>query len=191
MNGSASLDGSPATATRDTHDNAPINTAERMRRAYLVTHLMVAMKRSLKGRGRRFRLYASVLVTLFQVPAVLWLCARTHGLLPFAIAAALSIPYLRQLSSPWASEGSRVTMYLALAWWASCIVFALLFPFAWLAGLVGIPRQSAYVIAAAASLWSGLSAIGSRPRVRRKDVRIAGLPAALDGYRIGQISDVH
>ena len=37
----------------------------------------------------------------------------------------------------------------------------------------------------------GLGAISRRPRVRRRNVRIAGLPPELDGYRIGQISDVH
>jgi predicted MPP superfamily phosphohydrolase len=149
------------------------------------------MKSSLKGRARRFRLYAAVLVTLFQLPAVLWLCARTHGLLPLGIAAALSFPYLRQLSSPWSTDGRRLTMYLALAWWASCIVFALLFPFAWLASLLGAPPGSAYVAAAVVSLASGLSAIRNRPRLRNKVVRISGLPPELDGYRIGQLSDVH
>src|SRR3954467_9767214 len=181
MNGNASFGDSPATATRDTHESTPTKKTKRMRRAYLVTHLSVAMKRSLKGRGRRFRVQVAVLVTLFQLPAVVWLCSRTHGLLPLAIAAALSLPYLRQLSSPWSTNGNRLTMYLALAWWASCIVFALLFPFAWLAGLLGAPPGTAYAIAAAVSLWSGLRAIGSRPRLRSKVVRISGLPRALDG----------
>jgi len=162
-----------------------------MREAYLVTHLRVAMKRSLKGRAGRFRTQVAVLVTLFQLPAVLWLCARTHGVLPLGIAAALSFPYLRQLQSPWASEGRRLTMYLALAWWASCIVFALLFPVAWIAGKLGAPSGTAYVVAFGVSLWSGLSAIGSRPRLRNRVVRIDGLPRELDGYRIGQLSDVH
>ncbi|HEX8950378.1 MAG TPA: hypothetical protein VF945_00965, partial [Polyangia bacterium] len=84
------------------------------------------MKRAHKGRGRRFRVQIAAIVTLLQLPAVLWLCARTHGLLPLAIAAALSFPYLRQLHTPWSTDGRRLTMYLALAWWASCIVFALL-----------------------------------------------------------------
>lgn len=145
------------------------------------------MKRS----RHSFRTKMAIVVTVLQLPAVLWLCARTRNVLPLAIAVALSFPYLRQLHSPWSHDGRRLPMYVALAWWASCIVFALLFPFAWLAVLLGAPRQLAYVIAAAVSLWSGLSAIGSRPRVRKKDVRIEGLPPELDGYRIGQISDVH
>jgi predicted MPP superfamily phosphohydrolase len=148
------------------------------------------MKRTLK-RGRRFRAKVTLLVTLFQLPAVLWLCARTHGLLPLALAALLSFPYLRQLNTPWSNEGRRLPMYLALAWWASCIVFAMLVPFAWLVGKLGAPPGVAYVVAAVVSLWSGLSAIRRRPRVRNRVVRILGLPPQLDGYRIGQISDVH
>ncbi len=147
------------------------------------------MKRSLKG--RRFRVQVVALVTLLQLPAVLWLCARTHGLLPLGIAVALSLPYLRQLRTPWSNDGRRLPMYLALAWWASCIVFALLFPLAWLASVLGAPPGSSYVAAAVVSLASGILAIRRRPRLRRKVVRIAGLPPELDGYRIGQLSDVH
>jgi uncharacterized protein len=142
-------------------------------------------------RRNRFRLLIAVLVTLFQLPAVLWLCAATHGVLPLGIAAALSFPYLRQLRSPWASEGRRLPMYLALAWWASCMVFALLFPIAWLAGRLGVPPSTAYVVAALVSLMSGVRAIRHRPRLRNQVVRIDNLPPQLDGYRIGQISDVH
>src|SRR4051812_36423238 len=129
MNGSASF-GASAAATLDTPSSAT-TSRDRMREAYLVTHYRVAMKRRFRN---RFRLQIAVLVTLFQLPAVLWLCAATHGVLPLGIAAALSLPYLRQLHSPWSSEARRLPMYLALAWWASCIVFAFLFPIAWLAG---------------------------------------------------------
>jgi hypothetical protein len=149
------------------------------------------MKRDSR-RIARFRVAIVAIVTLFQLPAVVWLCLRTHDLVPLAIAAALSFPYLRQLRSPWSTDGSRLMMYLALAWWASCIVFLLLFPFAWLASLFGASPGTAYVAAALVSLVSGLQAIVvHRPRLRSRVVRIAGLPPALDGYRIGQISDVH
>ena len=148
------------------------------------------MKRSPR-RLARFRVALVAIVTLFQLPAVVWLCLRTHGLWPLGIAAALSFPYLRQLRSPWSTDAGRLSMYLALAWWASCIVFTVLFPFAWLAELLGAPPGSAYVAAAIVSLVSGLRAITHRPQLRAREVRIAGLPPALDGYRIGQISDVH
>lgn len=145
----------------------------------------------MKRRSNRFRAYVALLVTLFQLPAVLWLCARTHSLLPFVAAALLSWPYLRQLQSPWSTDARPLPMYLALGWWASCIVFAFLLPFAWLASLVGAPRQLAFAAAAVVSLAGGLGAIHRRPRLRRRVVRIDGLPAELDGYRVGQISDVH
>lgn len=145
----------------------------------------------MKQRGNRFRLQVALLMTLFQLPAVLWLCARTHGPLPFFLALALSVPYLRQLRSPWSADGGRFTTYLALAWWASCIVFAFLFPLAWIAGKLGVPPQAAYVAAAAVSAVCGIDAVTNRPRLRRRIVRVPGLPSALDGYRIGQLSDVH
>lgn len=145
----------------------------------------------LRPRGRRFRIQLAVVVTLLQLPAVLWLCARTHGPWPLALAGLLSFPYLRQLQTPWSQDGRRLPMYLALAWWASCIVFAMLLPFAWVIAWLGAPRQLAFTAAAALSLVSGLGALGSRPRVRNRSVRIPDLPRALDGYRIGQISDVH
>ncbi|HEY2746134.1 MAG TPA: metallophosphoesterase [Polyangia bacterium] len=139
----------------------------------------------------RFRVLVVAIVTLFQLPAVVWLCLRSHSLLPLALAAALSFPYLRQLRTPWATGGRALSMYLALAWWASCIVFLFLIPFAWLATLLGAPAGSAYVAAAIASLACGLVAIAPAPRLRRRIVRIDGLPPALDGYRIGQLSDIH
>ncbi len=148
------------------------------------------MKRS-QGRLARYRVLLVAIVTLFQLPAVVWLCLHTRSLLPLGLAAALSFPYLRQLRSPWAAQDRTLPMYVALAWWGSCFVFALLIPLAWLASLVGAPPGAAYVVAAIVSVGSGLSALAPAPRVRNRVVRIDGLPAALDGYRIGQLSDVH
>jgi predicted MPP superfamily phosphohydrolase len=147
------------------------------------------MKRSVKG--TRFRSKLAGIVTVLQLPAVVWLCMRTHGPWPIPVAAALSLPYLRQLSSPWSNEGRRLPMYVALAWWASCISFILFLPFAWVASHLGAPPGTAFLTSAALSLCSGVLALGSRPRLRATTIRIVGLPAELDGYRIGQISDVH
>ena len=139
----------------------------------------------------RIRVLIVAIVTLFQLPAVVWLCLRTHHAWPLAAATALSLPYLWQLRSFWSADGKKLPMYLALAWWASCVVFTFLIPFALLASLLGAPAGTPYVAAAILSLLSGLSALKTAPRVREKVVPIEGLPAALDGYRIGQISDVH
>src|SRR6185437_13699584 len=83
---------SAAAATAGTHETSAIRSAERMREAYLVTSLMVSMKRPSRGRLARFRAQIAVIVTLLQLPAVVWLCARTHGPWPLLVAAALSIP---------------------------------------------------------------------------------------------------
>lgn len=147
------------------------------------------MKRHPSSRFR-FRIRVAAVVTLLQLPAVLWLCSRAHGVWPLFAAAALSLPYLRQLHSPW-SRARPLSTYLALAWWSSCMAFALLLPLAWLAARLGVPQKSAFALAAAASLWCGLGAVLHRPRLRKRIVRIDGLPSALHGYRIGQISDVH
>jgi predicted MPP superfamily phosphohydrolase len=146
-----------------------------------------------RRRSTRFRVLVVAIVTLLQLPAVLWLCARTHGVLPLVVAVALSFPYLRQLvRSPFSTEARPLPMYLALAWWVSCTVFALLLPLAWLAARIGVPPAIAFTLAAAVSLSSGVGAVvRRRPRLRRKIVRIDGLPVELHGYRIGQISDVH
>ena len=61
----------------------------------------------------RFRILAVALVTLMQLPAVAWLCARAHSPWPIAVAIALSFPYLRRLRTPWQLEGHPVPMYLA------------------------------------------------------------------------------
>ncbi len=139
----------------------------------------------------RFRALMVALVTLIQLPAVAWLGLRTHSLLPLVGAAALSWPYLRRLQSPWSSDGRSWSMYLALGWWSACAVFAVLLPAAWIATHLGVPGRAVFAVAIAIALAAGWSSVRHRPRVRRRIVRIDGLPAALDGYRIGQLSDVH
>ena len=57
-------------------------------------------------------------------------------------------------------------------------------------GLAGITALAVPALAAAASLLGFVNA-RRRPAVRHVDVPIAGLPAALDGFSIVQISDLH
>jgi predicted MPP superfamily phosphohydrolase len=142
-------------------------------------------------RRTSFRILAIAMVTLMQLPTVSWLCLRTRSPWPLGIAAALSIPYLRQLRTPWHVEGRPLVMYAALIWWSSCFVFGLLLLPAWLATRLGAPGDSAYLVAGMLAAWNGIDAVRRRPRLRKRVVRIAGLPMALDGYRIGQLSDVH
>jgi predicted MPP superfamily phosphohydrolase len=142
-------------------------------------------------RSNRFRLWIVAIVTLVQLPAVAWLCARTHSPWPVLAAALVSYGYLRQLETPWSGGAPTPSIYLALAWWAACIVFDALLPLAWLAARLGVSHDTAFGTAGALALWSGWRAFRRRPRVRRREVRIAGLPVARDGYRLGQLSDVH
>lgn len=143
------------------------------------------------GRRNRFRATIIAIVTVLQLPAVAWLCARAHSPLPLLGALLVSYPYLRRLETPWSGGAPGPSTYVALAWWSACIVFAVLLPLAWLLSRLGLSSDAAFGSAGALAVWSGWRAVRRRPRVRRREVRIAGLPMPLDGYRIGQLSDVH
>ncbi|MDY7227753.1 metallophosphoesterase [Hyalangium rubrum] len=142
-------------------------------------------------RRPRFQLLAVLLVTAIQLPVVLWLCWHTRTPLPVLGAVLVSVPYLRQLQSPWHSTSPARSTYLALGWWSACLVFDLLMVPAELAVRVGAPWGLAWGLAGVLSLGLGADAVLGRPRLRKRVVRVDGLPAELDGYRIGQISDVH
>ncbi|QSQ20791.1 metallophosphoesterase [Pyxidicoccus parkwayensis] len=55
----------------------------------------------------------------------------------------------------------------------------------------GAPGALTWGMAGAVALLMGGDAVLGRARLRRRTVRIPGLPKELDGYRIGQLSDVH
>lgn len=139
----------------------------------------------------RFQLLAALLVTLVQLPAVLWLCWLTRTPVPALGALLVSSPYLRQLQSPWHSTGPALSTYLALGWWSACLVFDLLMAPTALAVQAGVPMGLAWGASGALSLALGADAVLGRPRLRKRVVRIEGLPPELDGYRIGHLSDVH
>jgi predicted MPP superfamily phosphohydrolase len=88
-------------------------------------------------------------------------------------------------------ETRPLSMYVALVWWSTCFVFGLLLVPAWILAKIGVPRNAVHAAAAAVALAAGIDAVRRRPRVRKRNVSITGLPAELDGYRIGQLSDVH
>ena len=138
-----------------------------------------------------FRLFAILLVAAVQIPAVLWACRWTHTPLPVLLALALTVPYLRQLERPWSPVTPGPTTYLALGWWSTCLVFDLLMIPASLAVRAGAPAGWAWGLAGLVAMVSGVDSVRGQPRLRRRAVRILGLPAALDGYRVGQLSDVH
>lgn len=139
----------------------------------------------------RFQLLAVLLVTVVQLPVVLVLSWLTHTPVPGVLALLVSSPYLRQLQSPWHSTPPALSTYLALGWWSACLVFDLLMLPAWLAVRAGAPTGLAWGLAGAIAIAMGVDAVLGRPRLRRRVVRVPGLPSELEGYRIGQISDVH
>jgi uncharacterized protein len=143
-----------------------------------------------KSRLNRFRAMLLASVTLMQIPTVTWLVTRTHSWLPIVAAVALSLPYLRRLTSPW-TPGARAPMYVALIWWTSCFVFDFLLIVAALAIHAGAPPDAAHLAAGVLALGAGITAVRGRPRLVRRTVRIENLPPELDGYRIGHLSDVH
>jgi len=139
----------------------------------------------------RFQLMAAALVTVVQLPPVLWLCVLTRTPLPALLSLGVSWAYLRQLQNPWTTTPRTPSTYLALGWWSACLVFDLLMLPAALAIRAGAPGVETWALAGAIALGMGSDAVLHRPRLRKRTVRIAGLPSALDGYRIGQLSDVH
>jgi hypothetical protein len=139
----------------------------------------------------RFQLLTVLLVTAVQLPTVLWLCWATRTPLPALAAVPVSLPYLRQLQSPWHTTAPALSTYLALGWWSACLVFDLLMLPAWLAVRAGVPMGAAWGVAGGLALVVGVDSVLGRPRLRKRVVRVEGLPPELEGYRIGQLSDVH
>ena len=143
-----------------------------------------------RSRLNRFRAMVLAAVTLMQIPTVTWLVSRAHSWWPVVLATALSLPYLRRLTTPW-EPGPRAPMYIALVWWTSCFVFDFLLIGAAIAIQLGAPADAAHLVAGALALSAGMLAVSGRARLVRRTVTIANLPPELDGYRIGHISDVH
>jgi predicted MPP superfamily phosphohydrolase len=95
----------------------------------------------------------------------------------------------------WSAPG-WARLYLLLwpffIWWTVALLFALLLP-------IGLLVSALAGLELATTLWGclGLAAGGTilalqqRPRLRAREVAIAGLPRAFDGYRVAQISDLH
>ncbi len=138
-------------------------------------------------------------ILLMQLPALLALGAFTHGwgLLAALPAGALTATFLDAYPGPWAiSPRSRRQLYFGLwpffAWWVAAASFALLaLAIAPLAALLDLPMRPLAAATGALALAIGLRSIWRRPRVVRVDLGFPDLPAAFDGYRIAQISDVH
>jgi predicted MPP superfamily phosphohydrolase len=151
-----------------------------------------------RGPGRFLLMVVSLAIGL-QIPLVVALAHFTGRVAPVvALPALLTAGFLAGLlrgRTAWATPG-RARLYLLLwpffIWWTFAWLFSFAAPLALLAAFVlDASTDTALVVAlVAAGIGTALS-LHQRPRIRRRDVDIEGLPEAFDGYRIVQISDLH
>jgi len=151
-------------------------------------------------------------VTALLVVAYVYVAARIAHV-P-AAWLALAIPFVLVWIVPvlyWGSDKDEhravdhaihVASYVSMGWVSFLLLFTLLRDLALLASAlfaaaVHAPRPladpgPAFVIAGSLlALAAGMLAAFRGPRIRHIDVAIDGLPPALHGYRIAQISDLH
>jgi predicted MPP superfamily phosphohydrolase len=155
------------------------------------------VKPRLRRRGRLLFI-AAAMVAAVQVPALLAIGRLGHHPgVAVAGAAALNAPFVLVMRNPWRDWGqSRLWLYLWLwpffGWGATCLAFLLLAPVALLATwLTPLRLEVALAASGAAAVLMAARALNKRPHLVNQEVRVTDLPAALDGYRIAQISDLH
>jgi uncharacterized protein len=157
-------------------------------------------ERARRPRGGRARFLLFVLVVAFGLQApLLWALGRLTGHAGAAVlaAAVLTGGFLSGLVNR-ASFGdpSPARLYLLLwpffIYWTSALFFAALSPLALGVGaLAGATMGTTLAVTLAAAVLVTAAAFVHRTRIVRRDVAIASLPAAFDGYRIVQLSDLH
>jgi uncharacterized protein len=144
---------------------------------------------------------ASRLVLDLALPSA----AQTGGLLGLAFLAAMLVigAFAQRTASPTIARALAIPafVWLGLVWLllSQLVVTDLA---AWLASLTGLYRPPdpvefarwraavVGVVAVVLAAWGMFRALGG-PRVRRREVHLKGWPAALDGYRLVHISDLH
>jgi uncharacterized protein len=132
-----------------------------------------------------------------QLPAVLTLAFLSgRWLLAAAAPALLSAAFFAARTGFRFRPRGPIHLYAGLwpffTWWAICASFLLFAPLALLASLVpGVALTTALTVALAASTAHGLLAVRRTPRITRVTLTVPDLPAALDGYRLVQLSDIH
>jgi len=156
--------------------------------------------RARRPRRARARFLVIVLALAFGLPIpLLWAVERLtgHGGAAVAVAGVLTTGFLSGLLDR-ASFGapSRARLYLALwpffIYWTAAMFFAFIAPLALaIAALVGAATNTALAAALGVTALVTIAAFTHRTRIVRRDVAIASLPSAFDGYRIVQLSDLH
>ncbi|HEX3694081.1 MAG TPA: metallophosphoesterase [Polyangia bacterium] len=137
---------------------------------------------------------AGVPVPLFL--ALVRLCGHVTPVL--IVPAALSAAFLFGLRNRRALWGATAPVRLYLVtwpffiWWTAGLVFLFAAPLALGVGwLIHLRTNVSLVFALAITVVGVMIAFRQRPWIRAREVVIAGLPQAFDGYRIVQISDLH
>ena len=97
--------------------------------------------------------------------------------------------------SVWGSP-STARLYLVLwpffVWWTVALFCLLLAPLLLVVRLVlAVPTNGLLVGGLGVAILSAIMALRQTPRVRAHVISIDGLPAAFEGYRVAQISDLH
>ena len=161
----------------------------------------VPARRGRHGPRRRGRfIVVAVLIALgVQVPLVLSLGHLTGHAWPFgALGVLLTAGFLSNVLGPrsiWGAPG-RWRLYGSLwpffIWWTVSLLFLLLVPFVLLVSLaLSITTSHALLATLGLSVLAALCTLAQRPRVQERDIPVEGLPAAFEGFRIAQISDLH
>lgn len=150
----------------------------------------------------RVRLLVAAVSIGVQLPALALLSRLTArlggGWLPYAAAAALTAPWLATtLRRPFADRPRpawqrRFLLLPFFSWWATSTIYLAGGVLALVAARIArVDATAAQVAALALAALGGLRAVRRTPRLVEVEVPIPGLPPAYDGYRVGQISDVH
>ena len=150
-------------------------------------------------RRGRFVVLALLIALGVQVPLVLSLGRLTGHVWPFgALGALLTAGFLTNLMGPrsiWGAPGRwRLygTLWPFFVWWTVSLLFLLIVPLVLLvARLASVGTPRALLAALVLAVVAAFRTLAQRPRVQQRDIAIDGLPAAFDGFRIVQISDLH
>jgi predicted MPP superfamily phosphohydrolase len=153
--------------------------------------------------GAMFALWLSALLHLYigwriapELPGAVAPWAFSAVLLASAILIPLAFFGRRSRDRAKADRYSWAGM-LALGLVSTLLVFTLLrdglLLLAWPLGIAALPEQSALAVPLLAALFMAIGIFNARrtARVRNVEVPVANLPAALQGFTIAQISDIH
>jgi predicted MPP superfamily phosphohydrolase len=160
-----------------------------------------ATPRVRSGPRRRGRFIALALLIALgvQVPLVLSLGRLAGHAWPFgALGLLLTAGFVSNLLGPrsiWGAPGRwRLygTLWPFFCWWTVSLLFLLIVPVVLLlARVFSVGTDHALLVGLGLALVGAFRTLAQRPRVQERDIPIAGLPAAFDGFRIAQISDLH